>query len=188
MDDRSRQQSQTSPMERSNDTIPDRLLAWIDRQPQRRLTMAQFMSWALYDPQSGYYSSRTGQFGDRGDFVTAPTLSADFAELLACRRRSFGRFLGSPIALTGWRWVLVPVILQRIFLQLSPELSWNQRCTIGSLSERHNCSSSNSSVWSLGAIASLGGPGRTGQRSQRSAWRSRMSWSMPPCASAAVAG
>ncbi|AZB73662.2 class I SAM-dependent methyltransferase [Synechococcus elongatus] len=96
MDDRSRQQSQTSPMERSNDTIPDRLLAWIDRQPQRRLTMAQFMSWALYDPQSGYYSSRTGQFGDRGDFVTAPTLSADFAELLAVQAQEFWQVLGKP--------------------------------------------------------------------------------------------
>ncbi|WP_126146583.1 class I SAM-dependent methyltransferase [Synechococcus elongatus] len=76
--------------------IPDRLLEWLESQPQRRLTMAQFMSWALYDPESGYYSSRTGQFGDRGDFVTSPSLSADFAELLAVQAAEFWQVLGRP--------------------------------------------------------------------------------------------
>lgn len=49
----------------------------------RRLTFAEFMEWALYHPQHGYYSTRAVAIGSQGDFFTAPHLGADFGELLA---------------------------------------------------------------------------------------------------------
>jgi SAM-dependent MidA family methyltransferase len=41
------------------------------------------MEWVLHDPDHGAYGSGRLRIGPRGDFATAPSLSADFAELLA---------------------------------------------------------------------------------------------------------
>ena len=48
-----------------------------------RLSFADFMAAALYHPTLGYYNAETFCFGDRGDFTTAPELSALFAQSLA---------------------------------------------------------------------------------------------------------
>lgn len=42
-----------------------------------------YMGWVLHDPQHGAYGSGRLQIGPRGDFVTAPSLGADFAALVA---------------------------------------------------------------------------------------------------------
>ncbi|HEX4855867.1 MAG TPA: SAM-dependent methyltransferase [Limnobacter sp.] len=42
----------------------------------------EFMRWALYDPQHGYYSRGEHIFGSSGDFVTAPELSPLFGQTL----------------------------------------------------------------------------------------------------------
>ncbi len=44
---------------------------------------SQFMDWALNDPLNGSYSLGKLKIGTEGDFVTSPSMSNDFAELLA---------------------------------------------------------------------------------------------------------
>jgi len=41
------------------------------------------MAYALYDEKIGYYTHQTHIFGERGDFITAPTLSPLFSKALA---------------------------------------------------------------------------------------------------------
>ena len=45
------------------------------------LTVAQYMTACLHDPQDGYYATRP-RLGEDGDFVTAPMVSQMFGELL----------------------------------------------------------------------------------------------------------
>jgi SAM-dependent MidA family methyltransferase len=47
------------------------------------ITFAEFMATVLYHPQWGYYTSRQGMVGVRGDFYTAPQLTPVFGQLLA---------------------------------------------------------------------------------------------------------
>ncbi|WP_353618002.1 SAM-dependent methyltransferase [Synechococcus sp. CCY 0621] len=42
-----------------------------------------YMDWVLHDPEVGAYGSGRLTIGPRGDFATAPSLGADFAQLLA---------------------------------------------------------------------------------------------------------
>ena len=46
------------------------------------LPFVDYMGWALYDPQCGYYAARA-VFGAHGDYITAPLLSTHMAEALA---------------------------------------------------------------------------------------------------------
>ena len=48
---------------------------------QGPIGVAQYMTMALHDPQSGYYATRD-PFGRSGDFITAPEISQMFGELL----------------------------------------------------------------------------------------------------------
>ncbi len=45
------------------------------------LTVAQYMSRCLHDPQDGYYATRPA-LGEAGDFITAPLVSQMFGELI----------------------------------------------------------------------------------------------------------
>ncbi|MBS0287132.1 MAG: SAM-dependent methyltransferase [Proteobacteria bacterium] len=47
------------------------------------LSFAEFMASALYAPGLGYYSAGAQKFGESGDFVTAPEISALFSNCLA---------------------------------------------------------------------------------------------------------
>ncbi|KEF42770.1 MAG: hypothetical protein ER33_04325 [Cyanobium sp. CACIAM 14] len=42
-----------------------------------------YMEWVLHDPEHGAYGSGRLEIGPRGDFVTSPSLGAEFARLLA---------------------------------------------------------------------------------------------------------
>ena len=47
------------------------------------VSFAQYMDWALHDPDHGAYGSGRLQVGPAGDFATSPSLGSDFAALLA---------------------------------------------------------------------------------------------------------
>lgn len=60
--------------------------AWIQQQiiaAGGSVSFAQFMQWALYAPELGYYRSGKQLFGASGDFITAPGISPLFAESIA---------------------------------------------------------------------------------------------------------
>lgn len=58
-----------------------------------RVTFAQFMEWALYEPGLGYYEQGS-PIGP--DYLTSPHLAPDFAQLLAEQMLQFWEILGSP--------------------------------------------------------------------------------------------
>ena len=60
-----------------------------------RIPFAEFMDWALFHPQYGYYSQGKG-LGQRGDFFTSVHLGADFGELLAQQLVDCWQKLGCP--------------------------------------------------------------------------------------------
>ena len=68
----------------------------IQQSPQQRITFAEFMDLALYDPQQGYYATGVVNIGDRGDFFTSPHLGADFGELLAEKFAHLWETMGRP--------------------------------------------------------------------------------------------
>jgi len=74
------------------DVLKDRLR----QAPQGKITFAEFMDLALYDPVGGYYATQVAAVGPQGDFVTSPHLSRDFGELLAVQLVELWHYLGQP--------------------------------------------------------------------------------------------
>jgi NADH dehydrogenase [ubiquinone] 1 alpha subcomplex assembly factor 7 len=62
---------------------------------QGPLSLAQFLSLALHDPEGGYYATRD-PFGRAGDFITAPEISQMFGELLGLWTVQVWRDQGAP--------------------------------------------------------------------------------------------
>ena len=60
-------------------TLGQRIAALIAAQGP--VSIAEFMTMALHDPQGGYYATRD-PFGAAGDFITAPEISQMFGEFL----------------------------------------------------------------------------------------------------------
>lgn len=59
------------------------------------VTVAQFIEWALYHPEYGYYT-RGPNIGPRGDFLTSPETSSAFGKLLARHAADIDALLGRP--------------------------------------------------------------------------------------------
>jgi NADH dehydrogenase [ubiquinone] 1 alpha subcomplex assembly factor 7 len=59
------------------------------------LTLADYMTACLHDPQDGYYAVRPG-LGERGDFVTAPLVSQMFGELIGLWAVEVWTRMGAP--------------------------------------------------------------------------------------------
>ncbi len=76
--------------------IADRIAA----HPQQQVTFAEFMQWALYDPNQGYYATNQAQIGVAGDFFTSPHLGPDFGELLAEQFLDMWMVMGQPAPFT----------------------------------------------------------------------------------------
>ncbi len=59
------------------------------------LSLDQFIDWALYDKDSGYYMKQN-PFGKEGDFITAPNITRLFSEIITIWLITFLKSLGSP--------------------------------------------------------------------------------------------
>ncbi|RZJ91560.1 MAG: class I SAM-dependent methyltransferase [Brevundimonas sp.] len=59
------------------------------------MTVAQYMTACLYDPQDGYYATRPA-LGANGDFITAPLVSQMFGELIGLWAVETWRAMGAP--------------------------------------------------------------------------------------------
>jgi SAM-dependent MidA family methyltransferase len=60
------------------------------------IPFSRYMELCLYDPEFGYYSRGTEQFGKAGDFYTSSDVHAVFGRLLARQFEEMWRTLGSP--------------------------------------------------------------------------------------------
>ena len=74
-------------------TLKDRLKAEIAQSGP--ITVAQYMTACLHDPQDGYYATRPA-LGEGGDFITAPLVSQMFGELLGLWAAEVWVRLGRP--------------------------------------------------------------------------------------------
>ncbi|RAQ48394.1 hypothetical protein B9S53_02460, partial [Arthrospira sp. O9.13F] len=77
-------------------TLVDRISQRIGNHPQNRITFAEYMEMALYDPKQGYYNHNSPQIGAQGDCFTSPHLGSDFGELLAEQLVEMWEILGKP--------------------------------------------------------------------------------------------
>ena len=59
------------------------------------VTFADFMKYALYHPELGYYRSENVKIGKRGDFYTSPHVSPAFGEVLG---------IWGLLTLLLWKW------------------------------------------------------------------------------------
>ena len=59
------------------------------------MTVADFMTRCLHDPQDGYYATRPA-LGATGDFITAPMISQMFGELIGLWAAEVWMTMGSP--------------------------------------------------------------------------------------------
>ena len=59
------------------------------------LPLDEFIEFALYDKDFGYYSKKN-PFGKEGDFITAPNITRLFSEIVAIWVITFWKSLGSP--------------------------------------------------------------------------------------------
>jgi NADH dehydrogenase [ubiquinone] 1 alpha subcomplex assembly factor 7 len=59
------------------------------------ISVAQYMTACLHDPQSGYYATRPA-IGERGDFITAPMISQMFGEMIGVWAASAWELMGRP--------------------------------------------------------------------------------------------
>jgi SAM-dependent MidA family methyltransferase len=60
------------------------------------MPFSRYMELCLYDPEHGYYSRNTEQFGKAGDFYTSSDVHAVFGRLMARQFEEMWRELGSP--------------------------------------------------------------------------------------------
>lgn len=60
-----------------------------------RVTFAEFMGWALYHPEHGYYAAGAGRLGRGGDFFTSVQVGGLFGRLLAESFTEMWDLLGS---------------------------------------------------------------------------------------------
>ena len=70
---------------------------------QGPISVAQYMTMALHDPEEGYYATRD-PFGAGGDFITAPEISQMFGEMVGLWLAQAWADQGSPKNRGWWSW------------------------------------------------------------------------------------
>jgi SAM-dependent MidA family methyltransferase len=75
-------------------TLREKILREI--QERGPMLFSRYMELCLYDPELGYYSRDSEQFGKAGDFYTSSDVHALFGRLLARQFEEMWRILGSP--------------------------------------------------------------------------------------------
>ena len=65
------------------------------RTNNKDLPLDQFIEFALYDKDKGYYMKKN-PFGKEGDFITAPNITRLFSEIIAIWVVTFWKSIGSP--------------------------------------------------------------------------------------------
>ncbi|MDC0454745.1 SAM-dependent methyltransferase [Candidatus Pelagibacter sp.] len=65
------------------------------RTNNKDLPLDQFIEFALYDKDKGYYMKKN-PFGKEGDFITAPNITRLFSEIIAIWIVTFWKSIGSP--------------------------------------------------------------------------------------------
>ncbi|MFA9563083.1 MAG: SAM-dependent methyltransferase [Acidimicrobiales bacterium] len=60
------------------------------------ISFAEFVEWALYDPDRGFYAAGTGTAGRRGDFLTSPEVGPLFGAVVAGALDAWWEELGRP--------------------------------------------------------------------------------------------
>ncbi len=65
------------------------------RTNNKDLPLDQFIEFALYDKDKGYYMKKN-PFGKKGDFITAPNITRLFSEIIAIWVVTFWKSIGSP--------------------------------------------------------------------------------------------
>lgn len=73
-------------------TIPKHITELISS--EGKITFARFMEIALYDPESGYYSSAAERIGRDGDFYTSPDVHPFVGRVLGAQLITMWRLLG----------------------------------------------------------------------------------------------
>jgi NADH dehydrogenase [ubiquinone] 1 alpha subcomplex assembly factor 7 len=76
--------------------LRERLAAQIAAQGP--ISVAQYMTACLHDPQDGYYATRPA-LGEAGDFITAPMVSQMFGEMIGVWAASAWELMGRPAEL-----------------------------------------------------------------------------------------
>jgi len=97
--------------------IKERILA------QGKLTFADFMEMALYEPGPGYYTSSKQRVGMEGDFYTSPAIHPLFAALIAIQLEQMWQLLGCPANFTVVEMGAGKGLLARDILAYLPHLS-----------------------------------------------------------------
>lgn len=77
--------------------LPKPLLHALDTHGE--IPFAEFMQYALYAPDEGYYCTSRNQLGKHGDFITAPEITPLFGKTIAVQCEAVLKQLTSPIML-----------------------------------------------------------------------------------------
>jgi SAM-dependent MidA family methyltransferase len=80
----------------SNSALCQLIAQRIAAAPTQRISFAEFMELALYQPQLGYYATNRSSAGIQQDFFTSAHLGQDFGELLAEQFVEMWHQLGQP--------------------------------------------------------------------------------------------
>lgn len=116
---------------------------------QGPMTFAEYMEWALYHPEYGYYSSSVERIGHGGDFLTSPATHPAFGVLIGCQVGEIWDMMGRPSEFTivemgaadgrlcrdilGWLRVSCPGLYRRVryvLVERSEKQRAKQRVTL----------------------------------------------------------